>query len=59
MTHGRFGSVLAAVGKPLSNQHMLALAAVLVAGLAGAISGDSIGYLVGDRYFERTLTKLP
>jgi membrane-associated protein len=47
------------LGGVLANQHKLPFAAVLIAGVAGAIIGDSIGYLVGDKYGERLLTKLP
>ena len=53
---GEIGVILGGV---LANQHKLPLAAVLLAGIAGAIIGDSIGYLVGDKYGERLLTKLP
>ncbi len=35
------------LGGVLANQHKLPLAAVLVAGIAGAVLGDTIGYLVG------------
>jgi undecaprenyl-diphosphatase len=53
---GEIGVILGGV---LANQHKLPLAAVLVAGIAGAIIGDSIGYWVGKRYGERILAKLP
>ena len=53
---GEIGVILGGV---LANQHKLPLAAVFAAGIAGAIIGDSIGYLVGDKYGERLLTKLP
>jgi undecaprenyl-diphosphatase len=53
---GEIGVILGGV---LANQHKLALAAVLVAGIAGAIIGDSIGYWVGKRYGERILAKIP
>jgi membrane-associated protein len=53
---GEIGVILGGV---LANQHKLPFAAVLIAGVAGAIIGDSIGYLVGDKYGERLLTKLP
>jgi undecaprenyl-diphosphatase len=43
----------------LANQHKLPLAAVLVAGIAGAIIGDTIGYWVGKRYGEALLSKIP
>jgi membrane-associated protein len=53
---GEIGVILGGV---LANQHKLSLAAVLVAGIAGAIIGDSIGYWVGERYGERVLDKIP
>jgi undecaprenyl-diphosphatase len=53
---GEIGVILGGV---LANQHKLPLAAVLVAGVAGAIIGDSIGYWVGKRYGERILAKIP
>jgi undecaprenyl-diphosphatase len=53
---GEIGVILGGV---LANQHKLPLAAVLVAGVAGAIIGDTIGYWVGKRYGERLLTKIP
>jgi membrane-associated protein len=53
---GEIGVILGGV---LANQHKLPLAAVLVAGIAGAIIGDSIGYWVGKRYGERILAKIP
>src|SRR3978361_1965708 len=53
---GEIGVILGGV---LANQHKLPLAAVLVAGIAGAIIGDSVGYWVGKRYGERILAKIP
>jgi membrane-associated protein len=53
---GEIGVILGGV---LANQHKLPLAAVLAAGILGAIIGDSIGYVVGDKYGERLLNKLP
>ncbi len=53
---GEIGVILGGV---MANQHKLPLAAVLAAGILGAIIGDSIGYLVGDKYGERLLNKLP
>jgi membrane-associated protein len=53
---GEIGVILGGV---LANQHKLPLVAVLVAGIAGAIIGDSIGYWVGKRYGERILAKIP
>jgi membrane-associated protein len=53
---GEIGIVLGGV---LANQHKLPLWAVLVAAVAGAIVGDSIGYWVGKRYGEWILRRLP
>jgi len=43
----------------LFNQQKLPLAAALIAGIAGAIIGDSVGYLVGRRYGETLMSKIP
>jgi undecaprenyl-diphosphatase len=53
---GEIGVILGGV---LANQHKLPLAAVAVAGVAGAIIGDSVGYWIGKRYGETLLTKIP
>jgi len=53
---GEIGVILGGV---LANQHKLPLATVLVAAIAGAIIGDSIGYWVGKRYGEAMLAKIP
>lgn len=53
---GEIGVILGGV---LANQGKLPLAAVLIAGVSGAIIGDSIGYLVGGRYGHQLLDKLP
>jgi membrane-associated protein len=53
---GEIGIVLGGV---LANQHKLPLWAVLVAAIAGAIIGDTIGYWVGKRYGEWLLSRLP
>ena len=50
---GEIGVVLGGV---LANQHKLPLSAVLVAAIAGAIIGDSVGYWVGNRYGEWILS---
>ena len=54
------GEVGVILGGVLANQHKLPLAAVLAAGICGAIIGDSIGYWVG-RALRRCplLTRLP
>lgn len=53
---GEIGVILGGV---LANQHKLPLAAVLAAGIVGAIGGDTVGYFVGRRYGERLLAKIP
>jgi membrane-associated protein len=53
------GDIGVILGGVLANQHKLPLAAVLVAGIAGAIIGDTIGYWVGKRYGEALLSKIP
>jgi membrane-associated protein len=53
---GEIGVILGGV---LANQHKLALAAVLAAGIGGAIIGDSIGYWVGERWGEGLLRRIP
>jgi len=51
---GEIGVILGGV---LANQHKLALWAALVAGIAGAVIGDSVGY--DRRYGDRLLEKIP
>ncbi|MCW2778025.1 MAG: hypothetical protein JWN17_1750 [Frankiales bacterium] len=53
---GEIGVILGGV---LANQGKLPLWAVLVAGVVGAVLGDSVGYAVGDRYGEALLLRLP
>ena len=53
---GEIGVVLGGV---LANQGKLPLAAVLVAGIAGAVIGDSVGYAVGERWGAALLDRLP
>ncbi len=53
------GEIGVLLGGVLANQHKVALWQVLVAGIAGAIIGDSIGYEVGKRYGETLLSKIP
>ena len=53
------GEIGVLLGGVLANQHKVSLWQVLVAGIAGAIIGDSIGYEVGKRYGETLLGKIP
>ncbi|MGF7235829.1 MAG: bifunctional DedA family/phosphatase PAP2 family protein, partial [Frankia sp.] len=53
------GEVAILLGGVLANEHRLALWTVIVAGSAGAIIGDSIGYEVGRHYGDRILARLP
>ncbi|MCW2594451.1 MAG: hypothetical protein QOD59_93 [Mycobacterium sp.] len=53
---GEIGVILGGV---LANQHKLPLLAVAIAGISGAIIGDSIGYWVGLRYGDTLLSKIP
>jgi membrane-associated protein len=53
---GEIGVILGGV---LANQHKLPLTVVLIAAIAGAVIGDSIGYWVGKRYGESMLSKIP
>jgi membrane protein DedA with SNARE-associated domain/membrane-associated phospholipid phosphatase len=48
------GEIAVLLGGVLAFEHRVGLPAVLVAGVAGAICGDTVGYLVGRRY-GRTL----
>lgn len=49
------GEISLVTGGVLAFDHRTALWAVLLAGIAGAVAGDSIGYLVGRRYGRRML----
>lgn len=49
------GEIALILGGVLAQQGRVALAAVLAAGFAGAVLGDSVGYLVGRRYGRRVL----
>lgn len=53
------GEIGVLLGGVLANQGRLPLWAVLVAGIFGAIIGDSVGYWVGQRWGEALLTKVP
>ena len=53
------GEIGILLGGVLANQHKLPLWAVLVAAVAGAVIGDSVGYWVGKRYGEWILRRLP
>ena len=49
------GEVALVLGGVLASQGRVPLVAVLVAGICGAVVGDSIGYLVGRRYGRRMI----
>lgn len=53
------GEVAVLAGGVLAHDHRLPLWAVIAAGSAGAILGDSVGYEVGRRHGDRLLAKLP
>lgn len=53
------GEIGVLLGGVLANQGKLPLWAVLVAGIAGAIIGDSVGYAVGKKYGRALLSKIP
>src|SRR2546423_5485101 len=49
------GEIGVLLGGVLASQHKVGLGAVFVAGVAGAVVGDSIGYEVGQRWGRRLL----
>jgi undecaprenyl-diphosphatase len=49
------GEIALILGGVLAYEGRVSLAAVLVAGIGGAVVGDSVGYLVGRRYGRRLL----
>ena len=49
------GEVGVLLGGVLASQHRVSLVAVLAAGVAGAVLGDSVGYEVGKRWGRRLL----
>jgi undecaprenyl-diphosphatase len=51
------GETAVVLGGVLASQHHVSLWAVLVAGVAGAIIGDSIGYAVGHRWGRAIIDK--
>lgn len=53
------GEIGVLLGGVLANQHRVSLTGVFIAGIAGAIIGDSVGYEVGRRYGDTLLRKLP
>ena len=53
------GETALILGGVLASYHRVALWQVLVAGIAGAVLGDSVGYLVGRDYGRRLLESRP
>ncbi len=53
------GEIGVLLGGVLTNQGKLPVWAVLVAGIAGAIIGDSVGYAVGKKYGQTLVSKIP
>ncbi|HEY8728793.1 MAG TPA: DedA family protein [Acidothermaceae bacterium] len=53
------GEIACLLGGVLAYQAKLALAAVIVVAVAGAVIGDSIGFAVGYRYGDMLLRKVP
>ena len=53
------GETALILGGVLASYHRVSLWAVLVAGISGAIIGDSVGYLVGREYGPRLLQARP
>lgn len=53
---GEIGVILGGV---MANQHRLPLLVVIVAAIAGAVVGDSIGYWVGKRWGQALLSRIP
>jgi undecaprenyl-diphosphatase len=53
------GETALILGGVLASYHRVSLWAVLVAGISGAIIGDSVGYLVGREYGHRLLQTRP
>jgi membrane-associated protein len=53
------GELAAVLGGVLAHQGRVPLAAVVVAGAAGAVVGDTVGYAVGRRVGKRLLGHLP
>jgi len=53
------GEVGVVLGGVLANQRVVPLWTVLACAVAGAVIGDSVGYLVGNRYGHRLLRVLP
>lgn len=53
------GETAVVVGGFLAYEHKVSLAAILAAGILGAIVGDSIGFAVGERWGDSLLARLP
>jgi membrane-associated protein len=53
------GEIACLLGGVLASESKLSLAAVLIAAIAGAVIGDSVGYAIGSRYGDTLLRKIP
>jgi membrane-associated protein len=53
------GELALVLGGVLAHQGRVPLWAIVAAGSAGAITGDSVGYILGRRFGERLLARLP
>src|SRR5438552_3708495 len=49
------GEIAVILGGVLASQHKVGLAEVIVLAVAGAVSGDAVGYFVGKRWGQRFL----
>lgn len=53
------GETAVVIGGVLAYQHKVTLAGTLIAAIAGAIVGDSVGFEVGRRWGDALLTRIP
>ncbi|HEV2637569.1 MAG TPA: DedA family protein [Actinocrinis sp.] len=53
------GETAVVIGGVLAYQHKVSLVGVLIAAVAGAIVGDSVGFEVGRRWGDALLTRIP